>query len=124
MRLVPKCRDRYVRDMDTYIDQQLCKDYLRIEKALQFAADNFREHPSLAELAASVHLSEHHFQRVFRRWAGVSPKQFLQYLTVQHARKCLSSSMTVTDTAYDSGCLLYTSPSPRDLSTSRMPSSA
>ncbi len=83
--------------------QRQCKDYRRIEKALQFAADNFREHPSLTDIAASVHLSEHHFQRLFRRWAGVSPKQFLQYLTVQHARKCLSSNMTVLDTAYDSG---------------------
>ena len=83
--------------------QQQCKDYQRIEKALHFAAENFREHPPLAELAASVHLSEHHFQRIFRRWAGVSPKQFLQYLTVQHARQCLASHMTVLDTAYDSG---------------------
>lgn len=89
--------------MDTCYFEQHCKDYRRIEKALQFAAENFREHPSLAELAATVHLSEHHFQRVFRRWAGVSPKQFLQYLTVQHARQCLSSNMTVTDAAYDSG---------------------
>ena len=103
IRLATSCADRYDDGMDTSSYRQHCKDYLRIEKALQFAADNFREHPSLAELAASVHLSEHHFQRVFRRWAGVSPKQFLQYLTVQHARKCLSSSMTVTDTAYDSG---------------------
>jgi len=89
--------------MDTSNYQQQSKDYSRIEKALQFAAENFQQHPSLAELAASVHLSEHHFQRLFRRWAGVSPKQFLQYLTIQHARKCLSANMTVLDAAYDSG---------------------
>lgn len=89
--------------METSTCQQQCRDYSRIEKALQYAAENFKEQPSLAELAASVHLSEHHFQRVFRRWAGVSPKQFLQYQTLQHARKCLSSDMTVLDTAYDSG---------------------
>ena len=89
--------------MDTSDFQQQCQDYRRIEKALQFAAENYRQHPTLAELAATVHLSEHHFQRIFRRWAGVSPKQFLQYLTVQHARQCLSSDMTVTDAAYDTG---------------------
>jgi AraC family transcriptional regulator of adaptative response/methylated-DNA-[protein]-cysteine methyltransferase len=89
--------------MNNSICQQQCRDYFRIEKALQYAAENFREQPSLADLAASVHLSEHHFQRIFRRWAGVSPKQFLQYLTLQHARECLSSNMTVLDTAYDSG---------------------
>lgn len=79
------------------------KDYQRIEAALHFVAMNFQNQPSLADIAESVHLSEFHFQRLFNRWVGVSPKQFLQYLTLQYARDCLSSGSTVLDTALDSG---------------------
>lgn len=80
-----------------------CKDYQRIEAALHFVAMNFQEQPSLADIAASVHLSEYHFQRLFNRWVGVSPKQFLQYLTVQYARDCLTSGSSVLDTSVQSG---------------------
>lgn len=79
------------------------KDYLRIEQALHYVAMNFRRQPSLAEIAASVHLSEYHFQRLFNRWAGVSPKQFLQYMTLQFARDCLLGGHSVLDATYDSG---------------------
>lgn len=79
------------------------RDYQRVEEALRFIAANYRNQPDLAEIAASVHLSEAHFQRLFKRWAGVSPKQFLQYLTLDHARQCLRSEMTVLDTAFDAG---------------------
>lgn len=79
------------------------KDYLRVEKALQFVAANFRKQPSLADIAASVHLSEYHFQRLFNRWAGVSPKQFMQYVTLQYARECLQAGNSVLETAYESG---------------------
>lgn len=79
------------------------RDYQRIEKALNFIAENFRQQPSLAEIAHTVHLSEHHFQRLFQRWAGVSPKQFLQYLTVNHAGECLQSGLSTMETAYEVG---------------------
>jgi len=79
------------------------RDFKRIEAALHFVAARFRDQPALADIAASVNLSEFHFQRMFNRWAGVSPKQFLQFLTVQHARECLAAEMTVLDTAYASG---------------------
>ncbi len=79
------------------------KDYLRIEQALHYVAMHFRSQPSLAEIAESVHLSEYHFQRLFNRWAGVSPKQFLQYMTLQYARDCLLNGQSVLDTTYASG---------------------
>ncbi len=79
------------------------RDYQRIEEAMRFVASNYKSQPDLAEIADSVHLSEAHFQRLFKRWAGVSPKQFLQYLTLDHARQCLRSDMSVIDAALDSG---------------------
>ena len=59
-------------------------DYQRIEQALGYLTAHFRQQPRLAEVAAQVGLSEHHFQRLFSRWAGVSPKRFLQYLTAEY----------------------------------------
>jgi len=79
------------------------RDYSRIEEALHYVAANYQDQPDLAAIADSVHLSEAHFQRLFKRWAGVSPKQFLQYLTLDHARQCLSNEMSVLETAFDSG---------------------
>ena len=79
------------------------REYQRIEEALRFVAANYKSQPDLAEIASHVHLSEAHFQRLFKRWAGVSPKQFLQYLTLDYARHCLRGDRTVMDTAYDSG---------------------
>lgn len=87
--------------MATYTDSD--KDYQRVESALNYVAANFRDQPALADIAASVHLSEFHFQRLFSRWAGITPKQFLQYLTIQHARQCLSAGQSVLDTTYESG---------------------
>jgi len=84
-------------------DSALQRDYQRIEQALHFISSNYQSQPDLAEIAASVHLSEAHFQRLFKSWAGVSPKQFMQYLTLTHAQKCLSGDMPVLDAALDSG---------------------
>lgn len=67
-------------------------DYLRIEQAIAFLEANFRRQPSLKEVAQSVHLSEFHFQRLFQRWAGISPKRFLQYLTAEHVKALLVES--------------------------------
>ncbi len=65
-------------------------DYQRIAQAITYIEQHVECQPSLADVANSVHLSPYHFQRLFRRWAGVSPKQFLQYLTVQHAKGLLA----------------------------------
>ena len=88
---------------DQKAEAQTGKDYRRIEQALHYIAANYQSQPDLKELASSVDLSEAHFQKLFKRWAGVSPKQFLQYLTLKHARQCLSDDMSVMEAAYDSG---------------------
>ena len=58
---------------------QAAIDYERIEKAIQFLADNFHSQPNLKEIAGNIHVSEYHFQRLFSRWVGISPKRFLQF---------------------------------------------
>ena len=84
-------------------DQQAAKDYVRIERAIRFIAANFRRQPDLAEVARAVGLSPYHCQRLFRRWAGVSPKRFLQYLTAAHAGTLLRTAQNLLDVAYGSG---------------------
>ncbi len=78
-------------------------NYKRIEQAIDFLERNFRNQPSLDEIAASVHLSKYHFQRLFKRWAGVTPSQFLQYLTIEYAKERLSESRSIFDTTLDAG---------------------
>jgi len=83
--------------------QPMTNDYSRIEKAILFLEDNYHRQPELREVAQSVHLSEFHFQRLFRRWAGISPKRFIQFLTLEHAKKLLEGSHSVLDATYDAG---------------------
>jgi AraC family transcriptional regulator of adaptative response/methylated-DNA-[protein]-cysteine methyltransferase len=78
-------------------------DYARIEKTIRYLEANFRAQPSLAAVAAQVHLSEYHFQRLFRRWAGISPKRFLQVLTAGYARRLLHESRTVLEVSDAAG---------------------
>ena len=77
-------------------------DYERIKKAIEFIHANFKEQPDLDAVAKEVYLSPFHFQRLFKEWAGVSPKKFLQYISLQHAKKLLEHH-TVLDTAYETG---------------------
>lgn len=79
------------------------KDYDRIARAIRFIAANRLDQPDLDVVAAHVRLSPYHFQRLFTRWAGVSPKRFLGFLTVQHARALLAQDASVLDTALDVG---------------------
>src|SRR5712692_1230697 len=78
-------------------------DYSRIEKAILFLEKNFQDQQSLGEIAGSVNLSEFHFQRLFRQWAGISPKRFLQFLTIEYAKKLLEESKSVLDATYEAG---------------------
>lgn len=78
-------------------------NYERIEEAIGYIKEHFKDQPSLDEVAEQIHLSPFHFQRIFTEWAGVSPKKFLQYLTIDHAKKMLSEQATLFDTALDSG---------------------
>lgn len=67
-------------------------NYQRIEKAIKYLIENFRNQPSLEELSGVVGLSPYHFQRMFTEWAGVSPKQFLGHLTVEALKKEIITS--------------------------------
>jgi len=80
-------------------------NYDRIANAIEFYKSNFREQPSLEEVAEHIHLSPFHFQRMFKEWAGVTPKQFLQYLTLEHAKSMLKreSGATLFDAAFEAG---------------------
>ncbi len=78
-------------------------DYDTVRAALEFIYANWREQPSLERVAEHVGLSPFHLQRVFTRWAGLSPKAFLQALTLDHARAMLRASASVLDTAYETG---------------------
>src|SRR5512134_2032643 len=78
-------------------------DYARVEKAILYIERNFRRQPALKEVARKVGLSEYHFHRLFTRWAGISPKRFLQFLTAEYARGLLKRSRNVLDAAYEAG---------------------
>src|SRR5215207_2861940 len=79
------------------------KDYVRIEAALGYLSEQAGAHPTLADVASHVGLSEHHLQRIFTRWAGISPKRFLQFQTVESAKTLLRDSRSVLDTTYSTG---------------------
>lgn len=79
------------------------QDYERIERAIAFLDEEFQSQPSIAAVAGEVGVSESHLHRMFRRWAGITPKRFLEYVTAAHARRLLEDSATVLDTALDSG---------------------
>lgn len=82
---------------------QQSEDYQRVEKAIRFVEDNFTSQPSLDQIAESVHLNKFHFNRLFKRWAGISPIQFQQILTLEYAKKRLADSRSLLDTALDAG---------------------
>jgi AraC family transcriptional regulator of adaptative response/methylated-DNA-[protein]-cysteine methyltransferase len=83
--------------------QQLSEDYTRIEQAIRYIDANVHHQPDLNELAAHIGLSEFHFQRLFTRWAGISPKRFLQFLTKENAKQLLDCSSNLLDATYAAG---------------------
>jgi AraC family transcriptional regulator, regulatory protein of adaptative response / methylated-DNA-[protein]-cysteine methyltransferase len=79
-------------------------NYNRIAEAIEYIQTNFKQQPSLDEVAAKIHVSPFHFQKLFTDWAGVSPKKFLQYISVAHAKQLLKSkTATVFDAAFETG---------------------
>ncbi len=81
----------------------LSTDYKIVEKAIHFIENNHDRQPTLSEIASSVNLSAFHFQRLFSRWVGISPKRFLQFLTKEYAKKLLKESKNILDVTYDAG---------------------
>ena len=82
---------------------QMAEDYRRIEQAILYLENHAQSQPELSEIASAVGLSEYHFQRIFSRWAGISPKRFLQFLTKEGAKELLSQSENLLDTTYEVG---------------------
>ena len=79
-------------------------NYNRIAEAIDYIKANFKDQPNLDEVAEKVHLSPFHFQRLFSDWAGTSPKKFLQYTSLEHAKKLLKDNpATICETAYETG---------------------
>lgn len=78
-------------------------NYVRIERAIQYLEKNFNRQPELDEVAEQVHLSPFHFQRLFTEWAGISPKRFLQYLTVDFLKTKLSETRSLVEAAETAG---------------------
>jgi AraC family transcriptional regulator of adaptative response/methylated-DNA-[protein]-cysteine methyltransferase len=79
-------------------------NYNRIAEAIDYIKANFKDQPNLDEVAEKVHLSPFHFQRLFSEWAGTSPKKFLQYTSIEHAKKLLKENhATISETAFETG---------------------
>lgn len=78
-------------------------EYRRMEKAIHYIDEHAEEQPSLDDVSRYVDLSPWHFQRLFKKWTGLSPKRYLQFLTVENAKMLLHRSVSVLETAYDVG---------------------
>src|SRR3978361_1656132 len=79
-------------------------NYNRIAQAIDYLKLNFKSQPDLNEVAEKIHLSPFHFQRIFTEWAGVSPKKFLQYISVEYAKNILKDKQaTLFDVVFETG---------------------
>lgn len=78
-------------------------NYKRIEQAIHYLQENFHRQPELSEVAENVHISPFHFQRLFSEWAGISPKRFLQFLTVDFLKAKIRESRNLLDAAEEAG---------------------
>lgn len=86
------------------METQSALNFNRIAQAIDYIQKHFKEQPDLETVAAQVHLSPHHFQKLFSDWAGTSPKQFLQYISLGHAKKLLQEEQhTILDTSLETG---------------------
>ncbi|MDE3182151.1 MAG: methylated-DNA--[protein]-cysteine S-methyltransferase [Bacteroidota bacterium] len=86
------------------MEEQQKINYERIAAAISYIKENFKSQPTLEEIAQQIHVSPHHFQRMFTEWAGTSPKKFLQYISVEYAKKLLKEkNVSLFDAAIESG---------------------
>jgi len=79
------------------------RDFARIARAIRYIDSHYRSQPRLAAIAAAAHLSEFHFNRLFRRWAGITPRQYLAFVTARAARGALHATPSVLEAAYAVG---------------------
>lgn len=87
--------------------EQKHANYVRVEKAIHYLNEHFQAQPSLDEIAQAIHLSPYHFQRIFSEWAGVSPKKFMQFLSLNHAKNLLKDQQGLLEVTYDTGLSSY-----------------
>ena len=88
--------------MQTMIRDQYT-NYALIEKAIVYVNDHIKEQPSLNQIAAAVNFSPFHFQRIFTKWAGVSPKKFIEYISLDYTKELLKNRMTLLDVTHNNG---------------------
>ena len=91
-----------MRELSMRVDQAYI-NYARIEKAIVYINDNFRDQPSLEEISTAVNMTPFHFQRLFSAWAGVSPKKFLQFVSLKYAKYLLQRNATLMDASNETG---------------------
>jgi len=87
--------------MDNLLEKS--ENYKKIEKAINYIDKNFKEQPSLEEIAEHINMSKYHFSRVFKEYVGVTPIQFLQTLTLNYAKEHLKESKSILDSSLDVG---------------------
>lgn len=83
--------------------EQKQSNYERVETAIHYINEHFKEQPSLDDIAKAIHVSPYHFQRIFSEWAGVSPKKFMQYISLNYAKSLLKNRMPLLDVTYETG---------------------
>ncbi|MFZ1815521.1 MAG: bifunctional helix-turn-helix domain-containing protein/methylated-DNA--[protein]-cysteine S-methyltransferase [Rhizobiaceae bacterium] len=87
----------------SFMDSSAGSDYQTVRRCIELISTNWREQPELNELALGVGVTPDRLQKIFRQWAGLTPKAFLQAVTLNHARRLLDESMPILDASYELG---------------------
>jgi AraC family transcriptional regulator, regulatory protein of adaptative response / methylated-DNA-[protein]-cysteine methyltransferase len=98
--IISRMNHTHLSTPDGFVDS---RDFARVARAIAYIDEHFREQPRLATIAAAARLSEFHFNRLFRRWAGVTPRQYLAFVTSHAAHRALAGPTSVLDAAYTLG---------------------
>ncbi len=85
------------------LNSDASRDYELVRRAIRFLSEHWTDHPDLDELSRVMGLSPAHCQKLFKRWCGLSPKEFVQAITVDHARSLLGGAASVLDAAHEVG---------------------
>ncbi len=95
--------DAAVRQHTGYSGAEMSSDYQLVRHAIGYLTEHWTAHPSLDELAGALGLSPTHCQKLFKRWCGLSPKEFVQAIALDHARSLLDDAASVLETAHEVG---------------------
>ncbi|MEZ5871461.1 MAG: bifunctional helix-turn-helix domain-containing protein/methylated-DNA--[protein]-cysteine S-methyltransferase [Nitratireductor sp.] len=87
----------------SFVEPQTGSDYQTVRRCIELISENWREQPELEELALAMGMSQERLQKLFTRWAGLSPKAFLQAVTLDHARRLLDEKMPILDASHELG---------------------